>query len=635
MIDKEIASYLNKLSDNLSIVNKLIVEAYLQFNDIEVKRNKIILSCSQGNDRKQLEEFISLIRLKNGKFDFEDLIHLFEITIPSKEILVNGAVYTPNYIKNFIVNESLKTVQNSDFESITVADISCGTGAFLYTVSERIKEKTGRSYFDIFKDNIFGLDISDYSITRTKILLSLLAITNGEDVEAFEFNLAVGNALNFDWNKQFEDFSGFDIVIGNPPYVRAKNLSDETKMLLTKWEVTKSGNPDLYIPFFEIGLKHLKQNGILGYITVNTFKRSVNARNLREYFKTNLLDITILDFGNAQVFQNKSTYTCIIFINKKKSEVVKYQKITPEDILQNKINHFVEINYDQLNTKKGWILNKPEILETIYKIEKTGTPFGEKYLIKNGLATLSNDVFIFKPVDEDDRFFYHQNGKLYKIEKGICRDIIKPNRLKTESEIPQLKEQIIFPYHQEDGQTNLFNFSSNKKVIFEEQYFQDTYPNAYEYLKGNMEQLLNRDKGKPKKYKWFEFGRTQALTDLGKKLLFPYMAGQPYFVYTDQEDLLLYAGYAVYFDSERELKVLKRILESAIFWYYIKKTSKPYAGNYYALAKNYVKDFGVCELTEKEKDYLLSTDSLDDRNLFLLDKYEISSTVFTNLNSQA
>ncbi len=144
-------------------------------------------------------------------------------------------------------------------------------------------------------------------------------------------------------------------------------------------------------------------------------------------------------------------------------------------------------------------------------------------------------------------------------------------------------------------------------------------------MKGNKEQLLNRDKGKNKKYKWFEFGRTQALNDFGKKLLFPYMAGQPYFVYSDQKDLLLYAGYAIYFDSERELKVLKRILESDIFWYYIKQTSKPYSGNFFALAKNYVKDFGVCELDENEKEYLLNTNSFDERNNFLLDKYGLNN----------
>ncbi|HZJ36774.1 MAG TPA: SAM-dependent DNA methyltransferase, partial [Gillisia sp.] len=282
------------------------------------------------------------------------------------------------------------------------------------------------------------------------------------------------------------------------------------------------------------------------------------------------------------------------------------------------------INYNLLNTKKGWILNKPDVLKTINKIENTGIPLGDKFPIRNGLATLSNDIFIFKPVDEDEDYFFHQNGKLHKIEKGICRDVIKPNRLKCESEIPDLKEQIIFPYHQENLQANLFDFKSNKKIVFEEKYFKEHFPKALAYLEGNKEQLLNRDKGKNKKYKWFEFGRTQALNDLGKKLLFPYMAGQPYFVYSDQDDLLLYAGYAVYFDSERELKVLKRILESKVFWYYIKKTSKPYSGNYFALAKNYVKDFGICNLTENEKNYLLSTDSFEDRNEFLLEKYELN-----------
>jgi len=625
MINREITSYLANYSDNLSIVNKLIVEAYLQFNKIEVRKNINILSCLQGNDKKQIAEFINLVRLKIGKFDFEDLINLFEISIPTKDVTVNGAVYTPNYIKKFIVEETLKSLPNNNYNNILVADIACGTGAFLYSVAEKIKEETTKSYSDIFSENIYGLDISDYTIARAKILLSLLAISNGEDIEEFKFNLSVGNALDFDWKKSHTNFKGFDVIVGNPPYVRAKNLSEETKLLLANWEVTKSGNPDLYIPFFEIGIKYLKPDGILSFITVNTFKRSVNARNLRDFFKTNQVDLKILDFGNAQVFDNKSTYTCIVIIQNRLSDVVKYQQVTPEDIFQNTIAEYSEIKYNSLNTNKGWVLNKPLILNTIDKIESTGIPLGEKFPIKNGLATLSNDVFIFKPVGEDERYFYLQNGKLHKIEKGICRDIIKPNKLKRESEIPQLMEQIIFPYHQDTIQSNLFEFNPNKQVVFEEEYFQEKFPNAYEYLKGNKDQLLNRDKGKPKKYKWFEFGRTQALTDFGKKLLFPYMAGQPYFVYTEQDNLLLYAGYAVYYDSERELKVLKRILESDVFWYYIKKTSKPYSGNYYALAKNYVKDFGVCDLNEHEKDYLLETESYNERNIFLLDKYELNS----------
>lgn len=624
MNTKEISKFLNELSYDLAVVNKLIVGAYLEFNNIKIRNNKLLLSCIDENDKKNIKSFINLVNPKNGKFDFEDVIHLFETSIPSKDISVNGAVYTPHYIKDYIVKESLKKITEKDFTAIRVADIACGTGAFLYTIAQEIKIKTGKSYFDIFRENIFGLDISDYAINRAKILLSLLAISNGEDEKEFEFNLLVGNALDFEWNKKIKKFDGFDILVGNPPYVRARNLSKETKSLLSRWEVTKTGNPDLYIPFFEIGLHFLKPNGILGFITVNTFKRSVNARNLREYFKRNLFDIKILDFGSAQIFTNKSTYTCIIFIEKQKSNEVKYQKITAKDFSNKKIKEFTPVSYSLLNTQKGWILNKPDILENINKIENTGIPLGNKFLIKNGLATLSNDIFIFKPVAEDDNYYYHQNGKLHKIEKAICRDIIKPNRLKMESEIPLLKEQIIFPYYPENVKSNSIDLKPKKKIALDEKYFKSIYPHAFSYLEGNKKQLLNRDKGKNKNYKWFEFGRNQALNDFGKKLLFPYIAGEPYFVYSDQDDLLLYAGYAVYFDSERELKVLKRILESKIFWYYIKTTSKPYSGNYFALAKNYVVNFGICNLNENEKDYLLMTESYEERNEFLMKKYKLN-----------
>lgn len=625
MISKELSGFLNKLSDNLLIVNKLIVGAYLEFNNIKVSNNELILSCIEGNDKDTVQAFINLIQQKNEKFDFEDVIHLFETSIPSKDITVNGAVYTPNYIKDYIVDETLDKFPDSELANIKVADIACGTGAFLYTVAQKIKSKSSKMYSEIFNENIYGLDISEYTIQRAKILLSLLAVSNGEDESRFDFNLEIGNALSFCWKEKGVD--SFDAVIGNPPYVRAKNLSDENKQLLSNWEVTKTGNPDLYIPFFQIGLELLKPDGVLGYITVNTFKRSVNARSLRDYFKKNQFDLSILDFGSSQVFKNKSTYTCIVFVEKKKSNSIKYQKVTIDNIQNKKVKTFTNINYNRLNNKKGWILNKPIVLEAISKIESTGIPLGEKFPIRNGLATLSNDIFIFKPVDEDEKYFYHQNGKLHKIEKEICRDIIKPNRLKYESEIPTLKEQIIFPYHQENLQSNLFGLKSDKIRVLDEDFFRTKYPNAYSYLKENKEQLLNRDKGKNKKYKWFEFGRTQALNDFGKKLLFPYMARQPYFVYSDQKDLLLYAGYAIYFDSEKELKVLKKILESNIFWYYIKQTSKPYSGNFFALAKNYVKDFGVCELDENEKEYLLNTDSLDERNKFLLDKYELNNLI--------
>ena len=162
-------------------------------------------------------------------------------------------------------------------------------------------------------------------------------------------------------------------------------------------------------------------------------------------------------------------------------------------------------------------------------------------------------------------------------------------------------------------------------VIFDEKYFQKTYPHTYAYLLIHKTQLLNRDKGKSsKKYLWYEFGRTQALADYGEKILFPYMSSQAYFVYSEQKDLLFYAGYAIFLNntSKREIELLKIILKSKVFWYYIKNSSKPYSGNFYALAKNYVKDFGICELTKEEENFLLESDECQ-RESFLMKKYGV------------
>lgn len=623
-MQRDVVTYLKKYSDDLRMSNKLIVGAFLVANKIEVKKNKLILECIKNNDINIVQEFTKLILDKNGKYELEDVTELFETTIPSDDVVTNGAVYTPKYVKDYIVSDAIKSIGKSGIDSATFADIACGTGAFLQTVVEQFKQKTNKTYKQIFAENIYGLDISDYTIERAKILLSLLAISKGEDLEQFSFNLHVGNALDYNWDSTFPEFSRFDAVIGNPPYVRAKNISKESKALMKNWEVTKSGNPDLYIPFFEIGMNNLKDRGYLGFITVNTFKRSVNARNLRDYFKSNKLDVSIIDFGSEQIFENKSTYTCIVSVSKTKSENVKYVKASANDVRNSSLKPSSKIKYKLLNTDKGWLLNKNEVLQNIEKLENTGISLGSKYPIRNGLATLSNDIFIFRPVDEDEDYYYHQNGKLHKIEKGICRDVIKPNKLKSEDEITDLMEKIIFPYQTDDNTPNLSSGELKKPIVFEEKYFQDNFPNAYEYLKCNQQQLFNRDKGKPKKYKWFEFGRSQAINHYGKKLLFPYMSSQPYFVYTNQEDLLLYAGYAIYCESERELMVLKRILESDIFWYYIKHTSKPYSGNFFALAKNYVKDFAICSLTIEEENFLLTTDSSKERNEFLLEKYGVS-----------
>ena len=100
-------------------------------------------------------------------------------------------------------------------------------------------------------------------------------------------------------------------------------------------------------------------------------------------------------------------------------------------------------------------------------------------------------------------------------------------------------------------------------------------------------------------------------------MLFPYIAEYPYFVISEDKDLLFYNGYAIVCDDLQKLKVLQKILRSEVFWYYIKHTSKPYGSNYFALAKNYVKNFGLIELSGEQEDKILSLRSDVEINNFV------------------
>lgn len=97
----------------------------------------------------------------------------------------------------------------------------------------------------------------------------------------------------------------------------------------------------------------------------------------------------------------------------------------------------------------------------------------------------------------------------------------------------------------------------------------------------------------------------------------PYITNTPCFVYTNDQDLLFYNGYVIFSDSIEELHILQKILMSKIFWFYIENTSKPYAGNYFSVAKNYIKNFGICSLNDTEKFELLNLEDIDKINDFL------------------
>lgn len=619
-MNTQISSFLKKYPVDTLNVNRLLVSAYVSINNIVVNNNNLIRNLIIQTE--DIEEFSALEKFQNillrvyGQVSIENLIELFEFVISPAEKEVNGAVYTPVGIRRYITEGVLTNFEVERWSELKVADISCGCGGFFISVADYIRTNINIEYAELYQ-NFFGVDIEQYSIDRAKILLSLYAVQNGEDVEEFNFNLYHANSLNFEWNtvETFRQNNGFDIVIGNPPYVGSSKIAEDSRALLENWIVTRSGKTDLYIPFFQIAIECINPNGIVGYITVNNFYRSLNGRAFRTYMSGNSYDFKMIDFGSEQVFKGRSTYTCICFITRNEGGV-RYVRSNSNDLSNINERDFIDLAYNTLSDHEGWLLQNSIIGNNITKIESTGIPLGKCFNIKNGFATLKNEVFVLNIKGEDTNFYYilASDENTYQIEKTICRDAIKPNTLKSECEIAEKTEKLLFPYIYND---------SGISPMSEEQ-FQMDYPFAYQYLLNFKDLLSTRDKGKREYEQWFAFGRSQALNIVGYKLLFPYIASEPHFVLSEQQDLLFYNGYALVSNVKEDLLIVQKILRSKIFWYYIKHTSKPYGSDYYALAKNYIKNFGVVQLTSEQKRYMLGLDDNNAIDNFLMKLYKIT-----------
>ncbi len=576
-MNKKIFTFLKNYETNVNAINKLLVSTFLiEKNIYNLKNRKIksLIITKNELEYPALLDFVKIIKKENISFCFEELLELFEFVISPSDKLVNGAIYTPKNIRNYITTQSFNALETQSFNKVKVVDIACGCGGFLIDASRELKAKTDKSYKKIFQENIYGVDIQKYSVERTEILLSLLAITANEDEEEFDFNIYQGDSLKYNWQD-----SKFDLILGNPPYVCSRNMDEETKKSMKEWSSCKTGHPDLYIPFFQIGYELLKENGVLGYITVNSFINSVNGRAIREYFEKQKALIKIVDFGDEQVFQSRMTYTCLCFIQKNHNGFVLYAQEKSTMLNELKKLDFVEEKYNNLDSFKGWHLKNNIYIK---EMESRGTPFGEIYDTKSGIATLKNKVYIFKPIKEDEKYYYINENT--PIEKGVCKDIINSNRLAKYDNVHELFEKIIFPYkHDKDG----------KPIFIKKDEFTKNYPRAYKYLLTKKELLSTRDKGKGKYPDWYAFGRNQSLEKRKEKLFFPQLIKKGFKTfYSEDENLYFYNGMCAY-ASKKELKKLQKIMRSDKLWKYIETRAKHYASGYYGLGRNYLKDFGI------------------------------------------
>jgi type I restriction-modification system DNA methylase subunit len=386
----------DKLLDKLIVADELC-EGFLKLAeyDFDSEISVTVLGHIFEQSISDLEEITAQIQTEGI---FKTSAKTTSVTGKRKQ---HGVVYTPDHITAFIVEHTLGEHLRqrfddclSDFASvkdgeiqfkrgkdtelkflyawqnvlktIKIVDPACGSGAFLVAafdllqqkyqqINTRIAEITGSfDVFDLNKEilnsNLSGVDLNAEAIEITKLSLWLKTAERGKKLTTIDQHLQVGNSLGFDsptfeggfcWQNNFSKImqnGGFDVVLGNPPYVRMELLKDLKPWLKEHYQVV-SDRADLYAYFFELGLKLVKPNGMLGFISSATFFKTGSGEPLRRFLQENATLKKVVDFGDLQVFEGVTTYPAIlIFQNAKPAENSQIEMLILKDKLPDDLN---------------------------------------------------------------------------------------------------------------------------------------------------------------------------------------------------------------------------------------------------------------------------------------------------------
>lgn len=602
-------------------VEKHIVYHFLISNSISIKNSEYLLSYM--SDFSMNVELLTLIE-GLGHNTIEDVAVDMELLIPEDDKKLNGAFFTPSYIADYILDE----IQPD--EDARIIDPSCGSGAFLLAIVRHMHSKYQKPIQRCIKENVYGADILNYNIKRCKILLSLVAIMNGEHISEADINLWCCDSLKFSFPYKF------DAVVGNPPYVKFQDMEVITREYLAEtFQTTTGGAYNLYFAFFELGLNLLQSRGQLGYITPNNYFTSLAGKSLRSFFQRTQSIYKIVDFGAVMVF-DVQTYTAITFLSPDKHDSILYGRIGGTDIPQQYLlNIPLTANpYSELSAEK-WRLFSGNDRQNIYNIEHIGESIGHLFDICVGLATLKDEVFFVLPTREDDYFYYIKRGeKEYAIEKSITKPVVKISDIKKTLDIEINTRYIIYPY----------SLSNGKAKVIPEEDFAIRYPLCYQYLLTVKDVLKSRGKGKHKYTPFYSYGRTQGLNKYGIKLLTPTFSRYPRFMIDSNKERFFTNGYAIYYKAEdtgllpqkaitkaENIDVIQKILNSVVMRYYIEKTSVSIQGGYPCFQKNFIERFSIPDLTEGDVQMMRQLSKQEELDAFLLEKYSLKVEDFRQI----
>jgi len=291
----------------------------------------------------------------------------FELTAKEQRRKEHGIYYTPRFVTDYIVKETvgrfLKERSHNEILNVKILDPACGSGSFLIRAYDELLNyhayRSGKSVTEldqyerlpILIKNIFGVDLDMQAVEIARLNLLLRSLAKRETLPSLADSIRQGNSLisgteeelrgyfgddwrekkPFNWEQEFEDImaqGGFDVVIGNPPYVRPHKLETSDKRALWAQYQVYRAKSDIYACFIQRAIDLLKPGGYASYIVSNTFMSLESFAPLRKY----ILDTCcILYFGLTpkKVFEAATVETIVLGLKKESNENARRQNRIP------------------------------------------------------------------------------------------------------------------------------------------------------------------------------------------------------------------------------------------------------------------------------------------------------------------
>lgn len=574
--------------------------------------------------------------------------------------------YIVNRIVDDAIGPLLVGKNPKQVEKIKILDPACGSGSFLlgaydyllrwhldfylldvnkhrdviYQNSSKIWCLTPKEKKKILLNNLYGVDIDAQAVETTKLSLCL-KVLEGETKETLEKqltlfreqalpdigeNIKCGNSLvghdidlkdlsmdevysinPFDWQNEFPDVfrsgkDGFDVIIGNPPYLRVQGLNEfhgnEIRYYSEKYKSAVK-RYDMYLLFIERSYDLLGKNGTLGFICPHKFINSDFGSGLREFLTNNRSVYKMISFDYNLIFENATTYTCLIYLTKEKNKHLRFVQLPElkEAFIKKYLSSLQEKDYSLIDYKtlgsEKWTLSSDSSIDLLDKL------YSNKKIVKleecfdgvvQGIVTGNDDTHLLKFVKNRGKgmieLFSEALNKNVVLEIGIVKQCLTGKEIKKYSK-EQGKEYCVFPYY----------LSGKKTVIYEEKELKERFPLGYEYLKQFKSELTKKKiKYKTNPKYWYSLHRQR---DIGlfesERLITPEISFYANFRIGKIGTYHNAKGYSLIPSANNTLDIYfwMALLNSNFTWWYMCQTGYVLRGGYSSFSTKYLNGLPV------------------------------------------